>query len=84
MDVRSYKAGGGNRKESLGKEVEVVWACDEKRGTLRRKEVDENEMKTYLRRRLDKMKDDTKVKRRVCRQRKCGAVGRGSVRPCYV
>ena len=25
---------GGNRKESPGKEVEVVWACDEKRGTL--------------------------------------------------
>ena len=26
-----------------GKEVEVVWACDEKRGTLRRKEGDGNE-----------------------------------------
>ena len=33
----------GNRKESPGKEVEVVWACDEKRGTLRRKEGDGNE-----------------------------------------
>ena len=46
MDVQSYKAGqyqkrtnkrdnesGGNHKESPGKEVEVVWACDEKRGT---------------------------------------------------
>ena len=30
----------GNHKESPGKEVEVVWACDEKRGTLRRKEGD--------------------------------------------
>ena len=34
---------GGNRKESLEKEVEVVSACDEKRGTLRRKEGDGNE-----------------------------------------
>ena len=34
---------GGNHKESPGKEVEVVWACDEKRGTLRRKECDANE-----------------------------------------
>ena len=56
MDVRSYQAGqnkkwknkrdiesGGNRKASQGKEVEVVWACDEKRGVLRRKEGDVNE-----------------------------------------
>ena len=56
MDVRSYEAGqdkklknkkdnesGGNHKESPRKEVEVVWACDEKRGTLRRKEGDGNE-----------------------------------------
>ncbi len=28
---------GGNHKESPGKVVEVVWACDEKRGTLCRK-----------------------------------------------
>ena len=54
--VRSYEAGhdrksknngdnelGGNRKESPGKEVEVVWACDAKRGTLHRKEGDGNE-----------------------------------------
>ena len=34
---------GGNHKESPGKEVEVVWACDEKRGTLSRKEGDGNE-----------------------------------------
>ena len=34
------KWGGGGRKECPGKEVEVVWACDEKRGTLRRKEGD--------------------------------------------
>ena len=26
----------------VGKEVEVVWACDEKTGTLRRKEGDGN------------------------------------------
>ena len=29
---------GANCKESPRKEVEVVWACDEKRGALRRKE----------------------------------------------
>ena len=27
-----------NRQESSGKEVEVVWPCDEKRVALRRKE----------------------------------------------
>ena len=58
MDVRSYEAGqdqkwknkrdnesGGNHfhKESTGKKVEVVWACHEKRGTLRRKEGIGNE-----------------------------------------
>ena len=56
MDMRSYEAGqvqksktkrdnesGGNHKESTGKKVEVVWACDEKRGTLRRREGDGNE-----------------------------------------
>ena len=56
MDVRSYEAGqdkkwknkrdnesGGNHKESPGKKVEVVWACDEKRGRLCRKEGDGNE-----------------------------------------
>ena len=55
MDVRGYAAGqnkksknkrdnesGGNHKESPGKEFEVVWACNEKRGTLRRKEGDRN------------------------------------------
>ena len=40
--------GGGNRKESPGKEVEVVWACDEKRGALRRKRA--MEMKAHWRR----------------------------------
>ena len=30
----------GNHTESPGKEVEVVWACDEKRGAPRRKEVE--------------------------------------------
>ena len=34
---------GGNRKEIPGKEVKVVWACVEKRGTLRRKEGDGTE-----------------------------------------
>ena len=33
----------GNHKESTGKKVEVVWACDAKRGTLRSKEGDGNE-----------------------------------------
>ena len=57
MDVRSYEAGqdqkrknkrdnesGGNHQESTGKKVEVVWTCDEKRGTLGRKEGDGNEI----------------------------------------
>ena len=56
MEVRSYEAGqdkklkhngykesGGNRKESPRKEVEVVWACDEKIGALGRKEGNRNE-----------------------------------------
>ena len=30
-------------KESTGQKVEVVWVCDEKRGTLSRKEGDANE-----------------------------------------
>ncbi len=34
---------GGNHKESPGKGIDVVWACDEKRGTLRRKEGVGNE-----------------------------------------
>ena len=33
----------GNHKESTGKKVEVVRACDAKRGTLRRKEGNGNE-----------------------------------------
>ena len=56
MDVRSYEAGqdkkgknkgdndsGGNSKETPGKEVEVLRACDEKRGVLCRKEGARNE-----------------------------------------
>ena len=56
MYVQSYEAGqdqkwknkrdnesGGNHKESTGKKVEVVRACDAKRGTLRRKEGNGNE-----------------------------------------
>ena len=34
---------GRNRKESPGKEVKVVLACDQKRGALQRKEGDGNE-----------------------------------------
>ena len=41
--VTGHKSGVNDRKESPGQEVEVVWACDEKRGTLRRKEGDGNE-----------------------------------------
>ena len=39
---------GGNHKESPGKEVEVVWACDEKRGALHRKEGDGNVRPSYM------------------------------------
>ena len=45
--MKEYGGGGnksrGNHKESPGKEVDVVWACDEKRGELRGKEGDGNE-----------------------------------------
>ena len=34
---------GKSNKQSPGNEVEMVWACGEKRGTLRRKEADGNE-----------------------------------------
>ena len=34
---------GGSEEKTQEKEVEVVWACGEKRGTLRRKEGDRNE-----------------------------------------
>ena len=39
MDIESV----GSRKVSQGKEVEVVWACNDKRGALRRKKGDGNE-----------------------------------------
>ena len=38
--IRGTTKVGESRKESPGEEVEVVWACDEKTGTLRRKEGD--------------------------------------------
>ena len=54
--MRSYEAGqdqklknrrdnesGVNHKESTGKKVEVAWACDEMRGTLRGKDGDGDE-----------------------------------------
>ena len=60
---------GGNHKEIPGKEVEVVWGCDEQRGTLRRKEGDGNESRPLQgrkgrpkRRWLDTVKDDIKEK----------------------
>ena len=55
---------GGNRKESPGKEIEVVWACDEKRGILRRKEGDgsESTRKKEGLRELDRVRDDVKEK----------------------
>ena len=59
---------GGNHNESTGKEVEVVLACDEKRGTVHRKKGDGNES-TVKRKKgspksrwLDKEKDDIKEK----------------------
>ena len=55
-------------QKSTRKKVEVVWACDEKRGTLSRNEGDGNEStgekedrKTELRW-LDKVNDDIKEK----------------------
>ena len=66
--MKEYNESGGNHKESTGKKVEVVRACDAKRGTLRRKEV--MVMKVQGRRKrgrpkrrwLDKVKDDIKEK----------------------
>ena len=48
---------GGNHKESAGKEVEVVWACDEKRGTLRRKVQGRGKRGSPKRRWLNKVND---------------------------
>ena len=60
------QSGGNRSKESPGKEVEVVWACDKKRGTLRRKEGDGNESRRERgrpkRRWLDRVRDDIKEK----------------------
>ena len=55
MNVRTYKSrqgrerkhqedneSGRNLKESIGKEVEVMWACEAKRGALCRKDGDES------------------------------------------
>ena len=41
--IRGTTKVGGNHKESTGKKFEVIWACDEKSGKLRRKEGDGNE-----------------------------------------
>ena len=46
-------------EESTGKKVDVVWACDAKRGTLRRKDGD-GKRGIPKRRWLDKVKDDIK------------------------
>ena len=83
MDVRSYETGqeqkrknkrdnesGRNHKESTGKKVEVVWGCNEKRGTLRMKKGVSNESTGEKeekrgrpkRRWLHKVKDDIKEK----------------------
>ena len=63
---KGERGSGGNRKESPGKEVEVVWACVEKRGTLRRKEGDGNRNTTKRRRPkkrwLDRVRDVIKEK----------------------
>ena len=41
--IRGATKVGGNHKERTGKKVEVEWAFDAKKGTLRRKEGDSNE-----------------------------------------
>ena len=66
MDVRS----GGNHKESTGKKVEVIWACDEKRVTLHHVGMMAMVMNVQGRRKrgrptrrwLDKVNDDIKEK----------------------
>ena len=42
--IRGTTKVGEIKKKSTGKKVEVVWACDAKRGTLRRKEGDGNDI----------------------------------------
>ena len=42
MKENGDKESGGNLKENPGKEFEVVWACDAKKGGLRRKHGDGN------------------------------------------
>ena len=86
MDVWSYEAGrdkkwknkdnesGGNRKESPGKEVEVLWACDEERGALRREEGDGSES--------TREKEERKVGQSEGWYQGEGTVGWRSVRPC--
>ena len=68
-NIRNERISGANRKESAGKEIEeVVWACHENRGALRRKEGDGNEStrekeeRKPKRRWLDKVKNDNKEK----------------------
>ena len=41
--IRNETIRGTMKVGEITKKVEVVWACDEKRGTLRRKEGDGNE-----------------------------------------
>ena len=68
VNRRTAGSSGGNRKESLGKEVEVAWECDETRGALHRKEGDGNEVQGRRKRGrskrecLDTARDDTKEK----------------------
>ena len=57
----------------------MVWVCDEKRGTLRRKKGDMNRSiqgrEMSKRRWLDKLKDDIKEK---------GLSWKKCIRPCYM
>ena len=41
--IRNERIRGTTKVGGITKEVELVWACDDKRGTLRRKEGDGNE-----------------------------------------
>ena len=70
--IRNLKYGdnksGRNRKDRPGKEVEVVWTCDEKKGALRGKEryrwkyKGDRRKKKPKRKWLDKVRDDIKKK----------------------
>ena len=61
---------GGNHKEITGKEVEVVLACDEKRGTVHRKKGDGNESTVRRKKGSPNIRVDGWTKKRMISKRR--------------